>query len=235
MAHKLHHWGFSCYCHPRCNHGVPTRLCRPGGGERDLPRRFWKDVWNRSMGIKRLGSVGGPLCWRWSPLLASMISSIDIEALLRSLFLFLLNHPFPCWCLTGVLARSKLAQLWTYQQPGFLLPGLWRQIIIFPTHIFKTCQINSIFHYFHVYLMLDHNLKPWWVHTSNITHTPIWVTLETVGSSWCFVEIKIPSCLQYTKHVLMSSSLFIFKDPEDFCLFHKTLLGSTPLFCCSWG
>lgn len=59
-----------------------------GGGERDLPRCFWKDVWNRSMGIKRLGSVGGLLCGRLSPLLASMISSIDIEALLCSLFLF---------------------------------------------------------------------------------------------------------------------------------------------------
>ena len=55
---------------------------------------LWKDVWNRSMGIKGLGSVGGLLCWRLSPLLASMISSIDTEALLRSLCVFcqLLSH-----------------------------------------------------------------------------------------------------------------------------------------------
>lgn len=73
---------------PCCNHGVPSRLCRHGGGERDVPLCFRKDVWNRSMGIKRLGSVGGLLCGRLSPLLASMISSIDIEAPVCSLFFF---------------------------------------------------------------------------------------------------------------------------------------------------
>lgn len=73
---------------PPLQSGVSSRLCRHGGGERDLHPCFWKDVWNRSMGIKHLGSVGGLLCRRLSPLLASMISSIDIEAVLRSLFLF---------------------------------------------------------------------------------------------------------------------------------------------------
>lgn len=80
---------------PGCNHVNMTRAWRwRGVGWMRLVWVLWKDVWNRSMGIKGLGSVGGLLCWRLSPLLASMISSIDTEALLRSLCVFcqLLSH-----------------------------------------------------------------------------------------------------------------------------------------------
>lgn len=72
---------------PSCNHKAWSEY---RGGERWTRAVWvlWKDVWNRSMGIKGLGSVGGLLCLRLSPLLASMISSIDREALLRSLCVF---------------------------------------------------------------------------------------------------------------------------------------------------
>lgn len=74
---------------PGCSHGTEYR-----GGERWMRVVWvlWKDVWNRSMGIKGLGSVGGLLCPELSPLLASMISSIDTEALLRSLCVFCKPH-----------------------------------------------------------------------------------------------------------------------------------------------
>lgn len=65
-----------------------------GAGVMWLVWVLWKDVWNRSMGIRDLGSVGGLLCWRLSPLLASMISSIDTEALHRSVCVFFC-HPLP--------------------------------------------------------------------------------------------------------------------------------------------
>lgn len=52
------------------------------------------------MGIKGLRSVGGPLCGRLSPLPAPMISSIDTQAVLRSLCVFfcqpLFRYIIPC-------------------------------------------------------------------------------------------------------------------------------------------
>lgn len=106
---QLHHWGFSRYCHPGCNHGAWPEY-RGGGRWMRLVWALWKDVWNRSMGIKGLGSVGGLLCWWLSPLLASMISSIDTEALLRSLCVFFVNlfptTPSPSLAFSHSLACS---------------------------------------------------------------------------------------------------------------------------------
>lgn len=81
---------------------------------------LWKDVWNRSMGIKGLGSVGGLLCWRLSPLPASMISSIDTEVVLCSLCVFRqpLSHCSTSLSLTPLhsvslnLSSSALFLLW---------------------------------------------------------------------------------------------------------------------------
>lgn len=113
--------GFLAIVTPGCNHGARPEY---GGGGRWmwLVWVLWKDVWNRSMGIKGLGSVGGLLCWRLSPLLASMISSIDTEALLRSLCVFFfvnlfLTTPSPSLafshsCVSLHLPSSALFLLW---------------------------------------------------------------------------------------------------------------------------
>lgn len=84
---------------PGCNHRAWTELGGKGSWMR-FAWVLWKDVWNRSMGIKGLGSVGGLLCWRLSPLLAPMISSIDTEPLLHSPCFFVnisFNSPSTIW------------------------------------------------------------------------------------------------------------------------------------------
>lgn len=117
-----------------------------GGGGRwmRLVWVFWKDVWNRSMGIKGLGSVGGLLCWRLSPLLASMISSIDTEAVLRSLCVFVnlfltlpspsltLSHPVSAHLPPPVLLslRSPVGVHWIHTNSCE-----WRQVIFAVFHI----------------------------------------------------------------------------------------------------
>ena len=90
---------------PSCNHAARPEY-RGRGRRMWLVRVLWKDVWNRSMGIRGLGSAGGLLCWRLSPLLASMISSIDREVLLRSRF-FKVSLPLPfCRCLAPCVSSS---------------------------------------------------------------------------------------------------------------------------------
>lgn len=82
---------------------------------------LWKDVWNRSMGIKGLGSVGGLLCWRLSPLLASMISSID-----RS------SAPFPvCFLSTSfsLLHLPPSLALSLVSLPPFFSHRMWRVLL----------------------------------------------------------------------------------------------------------
>lgn len=101
----------SRYCHPVAIIGHSMEEEEWGGkgegGWMWVVWVLWKDVWNGSMGIKGFGSVGGLLCWRLSPLLASMISSIDTESLLRSSVCF-------CQPLSHFLSLALLGSLYIW-------------------------------------------------------------------------------------------------------------------------
>lgn len=127
----------SCHCLQA------ARACRLRGRWMWVVWVLCKDVWNGSMGIKGLVSVGGLLCWRLRPLLASVISPIDTETLLYSQCVFCqpLSHShflsvtctIPFCCFLVALSHSKRISL-LFDLTGFMLDVVLLLMVMMTGH-----------------------------------------------------------------------------------------------------